>query len=105
MSFANLPFKEKITVIVIGIVSLWIAIRSMPIFSKFVVEQIENKYLQEFAVISLVYLFAIWIIPIAFGFIFNWQEDSFQSESLVGDELPLYLLTTGHSPVRYIKEL
>ena len=69
MPFTNLPFKEKITVVIIGIASLWIAIRSMPIFSKFVIEQIENKLLQEFAVIALVYLFAVWIIPMAFGFI------------------------------------
>ncbi len=69
MSFANLPFKEKITVVIIGIISLWIAIRSIPTFNNFVIEQVENKLLQEFAVIALVYLFAIWIIPTAFGFI------------------------------------
>lgn len=69
MSFTSLPLKEKITVVIIGIASLWIAIRSIPMFNEFVIEQIQNKLLQEFAVIALVYLFAIWIIPMAFGFI------------------------------------
>lgn len=70
-TFANLSLKGKATAIIIGIISLWLAIRAIPTFNEFAIGQFETKFLQELTVVVAVYLFAVWILPIAFGIVLN----------------------------------
>lgn len=63
MSFKSLSLKDKILVIIIGTLSIWIAIKLMPKINEIIANQIPNKFFVEVILMFVIYLLAVWIFP------------------------------------------
>ena len=63
MTFQALPLKDKAKAVIIGIISLWIAIELIPTINDIILRYVQTKFFVGLISITAVYLLAIWIFP------------------------------------------